>query len=150
MSDGSLLDVFGEAPVEPLTAPMATFASRSIDSGQTWSNPVRITTVPQDAIVDPDTGKPQYMFCCLFGVASGKHNRAYVAYTKNKGRHAGQVRVLGSSDGGEHWGSPHTVARVPAQTLEAAVAVAGDGTVGVTWYDFRNDKARDGRLTTDY
>jgi hypothetical protein len=42
------------------------------------------------------------------------------------------------------------VARVGAQTLQPAVAVAGDGTVGVTWYDFRHDRAGDGPLTTDY
>src|SRR5256885_2967861 len=30
------------------------------------------------------------------------------------------------------------------------VAVAGDGTVGVTWYDFRHDRPGDAALTTDY
>jgi hypothetical protein len=164
MANGSLLDVLGEAPVDPaigpnwrrrsspaaVTARMATFASRSIDGGQTWSDPVRITTVPQDAILDPDTGKPVYEFCCLYGVASDQGNRAYVAYTKNRGRHRGRVLVAASNDGGRTWNRPRTVVRLSAQALHAAVAVAGDGTVGVTWYDFRNDERGDRALTTDY
>jgi hypothetical protein len=31
-----------------------------------------------------------------------------------------------------------------------SVAVADDGTVAVTWYDFRHDKPGDAALTTDY
>jgi hypothetical protein len=148
--DGSLLDVFGEAPVQPATAPLETFATRSANGGRSWSRPVQITTVPQDAIIDPDTGKPQYQFCCLFGVATGRHGSAYLGYTKVAGTHAGRVVVVHSKDGGRRWGRARTAARVPAQALEPAVAVAGDGTVGVTWYDFRNDKPGDSPLTTDY
>jgi hypothetical protein len=141
--------VFGEAPVQPVTAPMDTFAARSADGGRTWPNPVRIATVPQDAILDPDTGKPQYAFCCLYGVAAAGGN-AYLAYTANAGTHSGRVVVARSKNGGRRWGLPRTAAQVAAQTLEPAVAVAGDGTVGVTWYDFRNDRAGDAALTTDY
>jgi hypothetical protein len=150
MSDGSLLDLLGEAPVQPLTAPMATFASRSTDGGTSWSDPVRVTTVPQNAILDPDSGARQYEFCCLFAVAAGPANTAYVAYTKVKGRRSGRVVVVGSTDGGSTWGRPRTVVRLPAQALQAAVAVAGDGTVGVTWYDFRHDNVGDRPLTTDF
>jgi len=150
MSDGSLLDVLGEARPEPLTAPLATLATRSIDGGATWSLPVRITTDPQDAILDPDSGTPFYEFCCVYSLASGGGIRAYVAYTDNNGRRSGRVLVVGSSDGGRTWGSPRNVIHVPAQALQAAVAVTGDGTVGVTWYDFRHDKRGDKALTTDY
>jgi hypothetical protein len=150
LSHGRLLDVFGEAPTTPVTAPQEAFATRSADGGRTWSTPVRIATVPQDAILDPDTGKPQYEFCCLFGVAKGRQDRVYLAYTKNAGTHSGRVLIAASKNGGRRWGRPRRVAAVAAQTLEPAVAVAGDGTVGVTWYDFRNDKPGDAPLTTDY
>jgi hypothetical protein len=150
LSDGSLLDVFGEARVQPVTAPMQALASRSTNGGRRWSRPVRITRVPQDAILDPDTGKPQYDFCCLFALATGPHDRAYLAYTRVTGTRSGQVVVVGSKNGGRRWGRPRTVARARAQTLEPAVAVARDGTVALTWYDFRNDKPGDAALTTDY
>jgi hypothetical protein len=150
LSDGTLLDVFGEAPAQPQTAPQQTFATRSADGGRTWSEPVRIGTVGQDPIVDPDTGKPQYDFCCLFGVAAARDDTIYLAYTKVGGPRSGRVLVASSKDGGKSWGPPRTVANLPAQALQPAVAVADDGTVAVTWYDFRRDKLRDRPLTTDY
>jgi hypothetical protein len=150
MSNGTLLDIFGEAPAEPLTAPQQAFATRSTDGGSTWTAPVRITTVGQDPIIDPDTGKPQYNFCCLFGVATAAGGRAYLAYTKVGGLKSGRVLVAGSTDGGKSWRAPRTVASLRAQAFEPALAVAEDGTVGVTWYDFRHDKRRDKTLTTDY
>jgi hypothetical protein len=146
---GRLLDVFGEASAKPLTAPQEAFATRSADGGRTWSDPVRITTVPQDPILDPDTGRPQYGFCCLFGTATGRRTRAYIAYTRVAGAHSARVVLVRSTNGGRRWGRARTVARVPAQAFQAAVAVAGDGTVGVTWYDFRRDKPGDAALTTD-
>lgn len=149
LSDGTLLDIFGEARTQPLTAPQKVFATRSADGGRTWSGPVRITNVPQDAVVDPDTGNPQYNFCCLFGVAAGRDDTIYLAYTKILGTQSARVVVVRSSDGGRSWGRPRTVALVPAQAFQPAVAVAGDGTVAVTWYDFRRDKAGDSALTTD-
>src|SRR5204862_4482863 len=114
-----------------------------------WSRPVRISSVPQAAILDPDTGKPQYDFCCLFGLATGPRARAYLAYTRVKGARSGRVVVVGSKNGGRRWGRPRTVARVRAQTLEPAGAVARDGTVAVTLYGFGNDKPGDAALTTD-
>ena len=149
LSDGTLLDVFGDEPVELITAPLEAFATRSKDGGRTWSRPVRIATVPHDPIVDPDSGSPRYAACCLFGVASGRHNRAYLAYTKVAGARSGRVVVASSKNGGRRW-RRRTVVRLHAQALQPSVAVAGDGTVGVTWYDLRNDKPGDAALTTDY
>lgn len=150
LSDGTLLDVFGEPPVQPVTAPQQTFATRSTDHGRTWSKPVHITTVGQDPILDPDTGKPRYDFCCLFGAAVAPNNHAYLAYTRVTGRKSGRVLVASSTNGGKSWRKPRAVASLHAQTLEPAVAVARDGAVGITWYDFRNDKRGDKALTTDY
>lgn len=150
LPNGTLLDVFSEAAAQPVTAPQIAYAARSRDGGATWSAPTTIATFGQDPILDPDTGKPRYQFCCLFGAATGPGGRSYVAYTKVTGVHSGRVVVVRSLDGGRSWRPPKVVANVPAQTLEPAVAVAGDGTVGVTWYDFRNDRSGDRGLTTDY
>jgi hypothetical protein len=150
LSDGTLLDVFGEPRAQPVTAPQQTFATRSTDHGRTWSHPVRITTVGQNPILDPDTGKAQYDFCCLFGVAVAPNDHAYLAYTRVGGRKSGRVLVVSSTNGGKSWRRPRTVVGLHAQTLEPAIAVAHDGTVGLTWYDFRNDKPHDKALTTDY
>jgi hypothetical protein len=150
LSNGTLLDVFGEPPAQPVTASQQVFATRSADHGLTWSSPVHVTTVGQNPILDPDTGKPRYKFCCLFGVALAPNDRTYLAYTKVTGRKLGRVLISTSPNGGKTWKAPRIVARVHAQTLQPAVAVARDGTVGITWYDFRHDKRGDNSLTTDY
>ena len=118
LADGSLLDVFGEAPVQPVAAPMEIFASRSVNGGRGWTRPVRIATVPQDAIVDPETGKSQYNFCCLFGAATGRHGAAYLGYTKVAGTRSGRVVVVRSKNRGRSSGRPRTAARAGAQVLD--------------------------------
>jgi hypothetical protein len=150
LSSGALLDVLGEPPAQPFTAVQRIYATRSHDVGHTWSKPVQIAQVPQSPILDPDSGKPVYEFCCLYGVATADDDHAYLAYTKVAGAHSGKVLVARSKNGGRSWGPPRAVVSLPAQTLIPAIAVADDGTVGVTWYDFRHDKAGDKPLTTDY
>jgi hypothetical protein len=150
LSGGTLLDVFGEPPAQPVTAVQRIYATRSSNVGHTWSKPVQIGQVAQSPILDPDSGKPIYEFCCLYGVATAPNDHAYLAYTKVAGAHSGKVVVARSKDGGKSWGAPHAVVSLPAQTLIPAIAVADDGTVGVTWYDFRHDKTGDKPLTTDY
>jgi hypothetical protein len=56
--------------------------------------------------------------------------------------------VVRSLDGGLTWRS-QVLAGVSAFAFEPAVAVDKHGTVGVTWYDFRNDVPGDPALTAD-
>jgi hypothetical protein len=150
LSNGTLLDVFGEPPAQPVTAVQQIYATRSNDVGHTWSQPVRIAKVAQSPILDPDTDKPIYEFCCLYSSATAPNNDAYLAYTKVAGARSGEVFVARSQNGGRSWAAPRAVVRLPAQTFMPAVAVADDGVVGVTWYDFRRDEPGDNTLTTDY
>jgi hypothetical protein len=55
-----------------------------------------------------------------------------------------------STNGGISWGAPVVVDQTPkgVDAFTAAVDVDGDGRVGVTYYDFRNDVAGGG-LSTD-
>src|SRR5262249_54230460 len=61
-----------------------------------------------------------------------------------------------STDGGYTWSPPIAINKTPTtippadpQAFVASVAVAADGTVAVTYYDFRNNDAKPG-LKTDY
>ena len=61
-----------------------------------------------------------------------------------------------SADGGLTWSAPVKINKTPTnipaldqQAFTATVKVAADGTVGVTYYDFRNNTSAPG-LTTDY
>ncbi len=57
-----------------------------------------------------------------------------------------------STDGGQHWSAPVKVNHTAAgkQAFTAAVHVASNGDVAVTYYDFRNDRLGDSALSTDY
>jgi hypothetical protein len=63
--------------------------------------------------------------------------------------HAG-IAFSQSLDGGLTWSPKIQINQVPAtQAFTPSVAVAADGTVGVTYYDFRNNTPAPG-LSTDY
>jgi hypothetical protein len=65
-------------------------------------------------------------------------------------RHSG-IALSKSTDGGFTWSTPVQVNKNPdVQAFTAAVEVASDGTVGVTYYDFRNNTSDPATLPTDY
>ena len=56
-----------------------------------------------------------------------------------------------SDDGGRSWSAPVQVNRAPSvPAFVPAVAIADDGTIGVTYYDFRNNTVDARTLPTDY
>jgi hypothetical protein len=57
--------------------------------------------------------------------------------------------VSRSTDTGKKWTSPSAVAKVSGQAFLSEIAVQPDGTLGVTWYDTRNDRPKDGHWTAD-
>jgi hypothetical protein len=67
-----------------------------------------------------------------------------------------EIRFSQSSDGGSTWSVPIKINQTPTniplgdqQAFTPEVSVAADGTVGVTYYDLRNNTSAPG-LTTDY
>lgn len=63
---------------------------------------------------------------------------------------ASNVLIARSTDGGDTWSAPVPVTNTPLeQAFLPEVAVADDGTVGVLFYDFRNDVFGDAELSTD-
>lgn len=123
-------------------------AFRSTDGGATWSPPIEIAQVPVPRVADPDTGKTLRQ---TPGVAldTAPDGTAYAAWHQSGPDGRAQVVLSKSPDGGATWSTPHVVADATSDAFIPSVAVAGDGTLGVTWYDLRNDHAGDGQLTTD-
>jgi hypothetical protein len=62
------------------------------------------------------------------------------------------ILISRSTDGGHSWSAPVKVNHTPSgtQAFTAAVHVAANGDVAVTYYDFRNDSPGDTPLSTDY
>lgn len=148
---GVLLDVFVEGSSLPGTAqppplPVKVRVMRSTDQGQTWSQPLDAADFTYTTGVDPGNGR-ELRFSGQNIVATIAGNAVYVSWFELH-RDFSTILVARSDDAGAHWRSPHVVVRERVQAFLPTLAVAGDGTLGMLWYDFRNYSAG-GALDTD-
>jgi len=136
---------------------------RSTDKGLTWSAPIRAGRQPSFTVLDPDTGH------AVVNMASGSaptfdvtgdpnSGNLYVVYEDLalSGYQASSIALTMSADGGFTWSTPMPINQTPPnialanrQAILPTVAVAADGTIGVTYYDFRFNDPSPG-LLTDY
>jgi hypothetical protein len=151
MPDGGLLDAFIEAPTlsdpPPLSARLAVV--RSIDHGTTWSAAVTAANVSFTAVTDP-TGK-DHVRGTGQGVlaAAGPDGAVYICWAEQPSRGDAFLSVVRSDDQGTSWGAPtRVVSTSTGQPFVPQIAVAGDGRVGVTWYQISGEKNGD-QLTTE-
>jgi hypothetical protein len=129
---------------------------RSSDRGATWTPAARIVDKLFRVVVrDPDTGATVRTADFNFDVAVDRASGAvYVAW--QDGRFSGMTRsdiaFTLSTDGGQTW-TP--TVKINANSAGRAaflpsVHVAADGTVGVSFYDFRNHVTGGPMLRTDH
>jgi hypothetical protein len=146
LPDGTLLAVFARADLQ--TGLGTLHAARSLDEGRSWLPAVQAGAkpIPQD-LVDPETGipLPQPGFP---SAAVAPDGTVYIAFEDSTSATSGAIGVLRSRDGGRTWTST-TLPGVRGFAFEPAIAVDAHGTVGVTWYDLRNDRPGDAALTAD-
>jgi hypothetical protein len=162
--NGTLVDVFtrsnGSGNQTPQADQSVVAVMRSTDHGFTWSD---ITTGPGIEgipVTDPDTGAAVRTAPTLTSAAVDPNNGNLYAVWQD-GRFSSKYSHDGiafsmSSDGGLTWSDPIQVNQTPTnipdgdqQAFTPNVAVNSDGTVAVTYYDFRNNDAGPG-LLTDY
>jgi hypothetical protein len=62
-----------------------------------------------------------------------------VAWSDIASPHSSRFRATRSRDGGRSWSRPVAGFRVPGQAIQASVAAAGDGTLGITSCDDRRN-----------
>jgi hypothetical protein len=149
LPDGSLLAVFERIEIAlDLTATELFFATRSVDGGDTWSPLVEIGSMPIVSLSDPETGEPLPQPGFL-SAAAGHDGNVYVVWEHQSSPTSATIDVARSHDGGLTW-SVAPLPGVSAFAFEPSVAVDSHGTVGVTWYDLRNDVPGDAALTADY
>jgi hypothetical protein len=142
---GTLLAVFARGDFE--TGLGSIHAARSLDEGRTWLPAVEVGSKPIPDVVDPETGLP-LPSPGFPSAAVAPDGTVYVAFEDSRSPTSGAVGVARSRDGGRTWTST-TLPGVTAFAFEPAIAVDAHGTVGVTWYDLRNDRPGDDVLSAD-
>ena len=75
-------------------------------------------------------------------------NALYVAWFEDHTEFS-SILVARSEDAGLHWRAPQVVAREKAEAFLPTLAVAGDATVGLLWFDFRHFTPKSSVLNTD-
>jgi hypothetical protein len=161
LPNGTLVDVFfgiRRAGLVPLPNSLFIGVMVSTDAGENWSPPISISNwVPpasgcEEAVCDPDTGESVRAGTSLPDIAVDPDTgRVYVVWAD--ARFSGGATtdaVLSSSDDGTNWTTPVKVNQtpVPVAAFNATVDVSSDGTVGVLYYDFRENTPAPGLPTT--
>jgi hypothetical protein len=132
---------------------------RSTDKGATWTHgqPTRAAQMFFQGALDPDTGRAIRAEGVIADVAVNRQNgHLYAVWQDLRFRGVDEIALAISSDGGDTWTAPIRVNQTPAssnplnqQAFVPAVHVADDGTIGVTYYDFRFNDSNPG-APTDY
>jgi hypothetical protein len=153
---------------------------RSSDNGTTWlprGRPIRaakllprtlFTPPPFIGVYDPDDPtQPIRAADVLFDVAVGPIGQLYAVWQDSRFSNNGtfsdpallidEIAFSQSLDGGLTWSAPIKVNQTPTgialanrQAFVPSIDVAADGTVGVTYYDFRNNTTAAGALTDHF
>jgi hypothetical protein len=154
LPDGILLDVFTliDLREDPQRPSLQVAMVRSEDRGGSWSPPTVIADLRSVGVVDPESGDL---------VASGTRLHPALAVDPASGRvyvswqdarfsqgQADAIALAFSADAGTTWSAPAKVNATPTdvvvhnqQAFSPSLAVSSDGTLGVSYFDFRfNDQ----------
>jgi hypothetical protein len=153
LADGTLLDFFvlaNESPYFTAPLPDAEMVIRSTDGGRTWSAPVKIADVPSRLAGKGNSEARRIDDISVPAVALDPSGTIYVAWHQNPSPTTGAIMLARSNDdGGRSWSAPTPAAGHGGQAFFPALATQPDGTLGLLWYDTRNDTADSSHMTTD-
>jgi hypothetical protein len=142
LPDGTLIDVFDLITKASSDFPVYTLAViRSIDKGQSWSDPIQIGPMSLLGVQDPENSEFVRTGASLPEVAVDRGNGAiYIAWQHRQSITTTGIAVVKSIDGGLTWSPPvFANGAADAAAFTPMIAVDGEGTVGVTYYDLRDD-----------
>jgi hypothetical protein len=160
--DGGLVDVFTQVRFRSNRRDSrGTFiaAITSSDHGASWDNKeVLISDFQRGIVADPDDGAAHRTGDINPEAAVDRTTgRIYVVWQDSRFGPRSSIALSSSPDGGATWSEPIKVNQTPPadpgepagnnQAFTPMVQVLSDGTVAVSYYDFRNNTA-DGGATT--
>ena len=132
---------------------------RSTDHGVTWSKNATIIGQIDPSFfgpVDPDNGQPIRGGDLPDFADDPQNGNVYAVWDDDSLNGIDSIMFSQSTDGGSTWSAPVKINQTPTsiapgnqQAFTATVAVAANGTVGVTYYDLRDNTPAPG-LPTNY
>ena len=150
LPDGTLVDVFDLIAQASSVSPVNTLAViRSTDKGLTWSAPILISPMTAAGVRDPNNHLFVRSGTALPAIAVDRSSGAiYIAWEGVlPDKTLDGIALVASRDGGLSWSAPALVNGAPdVSAFTPSVAVAPDGTVGVTYYDLREANLADGSM----
>jgi len=152
LPDGTLVSTYVRHPNNVFPPPATFELIRSGNAGRTWSTPIHIADAPASLLLDPDTldilnrgndtpGQPTY--------AVGPEGELYGTWGLIDSPTSSRILIVKSKNGGRTWSTPRALKVSNSQAFKPTIAVTEAGTIGVTYFDFRNDVPGDQELTTD-
>jgi len=152
LPDGTLVDVFTQIDTAPDQSQSARFAViRSTDHGATWGEPIVVSDVAALGAVDPDTQAAIRDSAGLAAAAVTPDGTLLLVWQDARaagGAHDG-IALTSSADGGLTWSDGLAINADPSVTaFTPSVAVSADGTIGVTYFDFRDNTSDPRSLPT--
>jgi hypothetical protein len=171
--DGDLVNIFNLRKITQGALPRGAFDNvaiiRSEDKGVTWGpqkrgsgkvDPIVVDRLGTVFITDPDTGDDVRTGDIIPDIAVDPDSGNLYAVWQDARFSGGAFDSIAfsmSTDGGFTWSPTIKVNATPTgipagnqQAFTPSVHVSEDGTVGVTYYDFRNNTSDPATLPTDY
>jgi hypothetical protein len=160
LPDGTLIDLFNMGKGSGKQNSPNQFTQsviRSTDHGVTWSNrPITVALDYDVPVVDPDNPGDFVRAGTFLPDIAADPNDGTVYAVWADGRFSGRthpdVVLSRSTDEGLTWSTPIKVNKTPVDVgaFTASVDVSANGTVAVTYYDFRNNTPDPSTLPTDF